>query len=175
MNGKPTFRFLIPTALLCLAALSLKAQGMVVTLKTGGTESYPLSDIRSIRFDEERMFIHRNDGSIVERTIADIEKYSFDKASSVPDGLAERPRLRLFPNPTAAELSVVLTLPGSAEVQVEILDAGGRVLAELYRGPQQGEAIYRWEGNQRGTLPAGQYLCRVLAGGQWITQSFLIQ
>lgn len=83
--------------------------------------------------------------------------------------------LRLFPNPTAAELSVVLTLPGSAEVQVEILDAGGRVLAELYRGPQQGEATYRWEGNKRGTLPAGRYHCRVRAGGQWITQSFLIQ
>jgi len=61
--------------------------------------------------------------------------------SQPTQGLRE---LRTWPNPSSGELAVVFTLPASSHLVVQVWDAQGRFVHELWQGPgQAGENLFR--------------------------------
>jgi len=83
-------------------------------------------------------------------------------------GLPERVTLELIsPNPTRDGVNLQLGLPKSERVKVEIFDAMGRRVSELFNGDiEAGYHSLNWDGNNdRGvTVPTGVYFARVEGG-----------
>ncbi|MDX2135368.1 MAG: Omp28-related outer membrane protein [Saprospiraceae bacterium] len=78
----------------------------------------------------------------------------------------------IFPNPVAEYATLSLNLLESADVQVRIIDAMGRIAVERNYTGVQGEHYLPF---QSAGLANGTYLLSVSANGQMITKPFVIQ
>jgi hypothetical protein len=64
------------------------------------------------------------------------------------------------PNPARGRVSLSLRLPSAGDVRVDVIDAGGRRMRNLYRGPaSSGDLRLNWDGrDERGqSVPPGLY------------------
>jgi len=77
------------------------------------------------------------------------------------------------PNPLRAgrPLAIRFSAPAGERVTLEVLDLGGRRVAELYRGMAGGAAEVRWGGvDARGRgVPAGVYFVRLASSREMTT------
>jgi YD repeat-containing protein len=69
---------------------------------------------------------------------------------------------QLYPNPTASEARIQLSLPRAMSVQVEVFDVMGRPVSVLHDGPMQTEHTLLWNADNR---PNGMYMIRVQGDG----------
>ena len=96
------------------------------------------------------------------------------------DGGAEPLVLRLLPsrpNPGLGGATVAFSLPSTQEVQVDLLDVGGRRVREIARGTMSaGPHSCTWDGrDERGhPLAAGTYWVRLRADGDQRTQKLTL-
>lgn len=84
--------------------------------------------------------------------------------------LAERPALRIAPNPASDVLSLTLELPTQLPVWLEVFDPLGRRVATLMRGETLGAGTMTIPLNV-GNQATGLYLCRLRAGQDIVTQT----
>jgi len=77
-----------------------------------------------------------------------------------------------YPNPFNATTRIAFTLPGPAEVRLDLFDAAGRKVAELLRGPLgAGYHTAVWEATGQ---PSGNYWIRLQADGHLRTQRLVL-
>jgi flagellar hook assembly protein FlgD len=78
------------------------------------------------------------------------------------------------PNPFATSTRIGFALPREAEVRLDVLDVGGRLVRELLAGERRAPGNYsvEWDGTtQRGGRAAsGMYFVRLRAGSEQLTR-----
>ena len=98
-------------------------------------------------------------------------------ASAVDDVVIGRPRLRVLGNVTGSESRLELSLPGQADVSVNIHDARGARVRQLFTGSMAGGTrVLVWDGrNNRGqSVASGVYFIRLKAGRETLTERVVI-
>lgn len=91
-----------------------------------------------------------------------IERMAGQLPTSLNDREVARLQLSVFPNPSAGDLNVAFTLARSASVSIDLLDATGRLVQQLFQGQLSG-------GEQQlplaaGRQPGGLYFLRINDG-----------
>ena len=87
---------------------------------------------------------------------------------SVPSLAAEDAlRLRTGPNPFGNSLQLGFALPYPAEVQIQLIDAGGRMVEQIALGHRDaGEHRFEWSLEQGAAIPNGILFVRLEAAGE---------
>jgi len=68
------------------------------------------------------------------------------------------------PNPSSEAVTLTFRLAEAGEARLEVIDLQGRVVAQVFAGhAEAGEHGFRFDS---GALPAGLYVCRLMAGGR---------
>jgi hypothetical protein len=159
--------------MLFLTSYVTQAQNqLLVTLTNGQSDAFYVSDIRSIKFENNTMFVTENTGAQSSWAIADITEYSFKGANSIGQstGLTSN-QLSIFPNPISDQLSMEYWSLNESKITIELLDVSGKLVRSVFEGIHQGKKTYTWTKD----LPSGMYLCRVVSNYKCITQPFVIQ
>ena len=159
-------------SLLLTFSIGAQAQNqMLVELNDGSTEGYLVSEIRSIKFGAATMIINRFSGNPATYNIADIAQYYFTDATSTGANASVLARnLSINPNPASEQIDVVYTSQNEELITIELLDATGRSIANIYSGTHQGKQAYK----QNLDVPAGLYFCRITAEGKTSTKPFVV-
>lgn len=105
-------------------------------------------------FDDLRIVVETTDPAGVEEAAA--------------NGTKETPRVLTIgaANPFAVATTLYLDLPEAGNVLLDVIDVGGRVVAELWNGPlSAGRHELRWDGADRSgrALPSGTYWTRLVS------------
>jgi hypothetical protein len=166
------FRFYFAAFLSLLVEIVGAQTHLLVQLTSGSTESYPLSDVRSIRFGSENMIINRINAAQINFNIANVVQYSFGDQTPVNASLSDTgAKLALFPNPASDFVDVVYTNTKPESVRIELFDATGRPVYEIFKGIHDGKQAIR----QTIGLQPGLYFCRLSSDGKMLTKSLMIQ
>ena len=150
--------------------LSAQTQ-LIVTLNNSNTETFALTEIRSIKFGTETMNLHSNNGDVITWNISDISSYSFEG----PTGLSETEgfpgKLELFPNPATNQMLISFSSAQSQHITIEILDLLGKKVRDIYSGNHSLHQSYPWQVD----VPQGLYICRVSTKDGITTKSIIIK
>lgn len=118
-----------------LAALAAQAQSIVINLESGGTDSYPLAEVRSITFPGGEMRLNLTDGTAVQWPTDQIRSYAFIDLTTGTDLLVTDPlSLRVSPNPSNGSVRITLRGGGGARLRMDLFDMTGRLLEQVYDG-----------------------------------------
>jgi len=155
-----------------LASIATKAQNqLIVTLTNGQTDAFNVSEVRSIKFVNNSMYLTEIDGSQSIWNIVDILEYGFSGANSMPQtAQSTGSQLKIFPNPVSDYLSIEYWSLHEGKITIELLDLSGKVVRSVFEGTHQGNTIYTWIKD----LPNGTYLCRIASKSKCITKPFII-
>lgn len=162
--------FFIAFVLSNCKTVSAQAQ-LIVTLNNNSTETFDISDIRSLKFGTQTMNLQRNNGSISTWNISEIDNYRFEGVSGIKEADKNIGKLKVFPNPMQEQTNIVFTSPTHHQIRIELLDVLGRAVREIYIGAHVGEHTYTFQAN----VPKGLYLLRLSSEIGELTQSILIQ
>ncbi len=155
-----------------VSSMGLKAQNLVVTLTNSTTETFSVSGIQSIKFGAETMILNELDGTVTTWDIEDIDNYAFDGTANLSDELnIESSNLTVYPNPASNLVNLAFTTSKVTTVTIDVLDASGRVVEQVYQGEHQGEQTYKWNSH----VKSGTYYCRINTGNKIITKPIIIQ
>ena len=158
--------------LILLTSIGLNAQNLIVKLKNSAIESFPLDEINSLKFGQSSLKLYKIDGTIITFDIFDFENYFFNNTLSVDSKLnLKNSDLKLFPNPTTNLLNIQYTSKVSSLITIEILDANGKLIQQVYEGNHEGERIYKWFNE----VPKGNYYCRIITDNKIISKPIIIQ
>jgi choice-of-anchor B domain-containing protein len=108
------------------------------------------------------------DASAVEAAIDDLVIYGTPVTTGVPASAPALAFLGAWPNPASGRVRLGLALPREDEVEVAVLDLGGRLVRALHRGrAAAGTLELSWDGRDQGgrETGAGVYLVRARSGG----------
>ena len=153
-------------------SIGLKAQNLVVTLTNSTTETFSVSGIQSIKFGAETMILNELDGTVTTWNIADIDNYAFDGSANLSEELnIESSNLTVYPNPAGNLVNFAFTTSKATTVTIDVLDASGRLVEQVYQGEHQGEQTYTWNSN----VKTGTYYCRINTGSKTMTKPIVIQ
>jgi hypothetical protein len=163
----------IAFALLILTNNVTHAQSqLLVTLTSGQTDAFNVSDIRSIKFVNNTMNITENNGTQSSWPIVNITEYSFNEATSIGQtSESSSSQLTMFPNPVSDKLSMEYWSFQESKITIELLDLSGKIVRTVFEGIHHGKQTYTWTKD----LPSGIYLCRIVAQSKSITKPFVIQ
>jgi hypothetical protein len=150
--------------------LSAQAQ-LIVTLTNNNTETFAVSEIRSIKFGAQTMNLRRNNGSVSTWNISEIANYRFEGVSGINETEKNIGKLQVFPNPMQEQTSIVFASQTHQHIRIQLLDILGRSVREIYSGPHEGEQTYTFQAD----VPKGLYLLRLIKDNGQLTQSILIQ
>jgi hypothetical protein len=150
--------------------LSAQAQ-LIVNLNNNNTETFVLSDIRSIKFGAETMKLNKNNGSVSTWNISEISNYSFEGVSGLRETESTTGKLEVFPNPATNHMLISFSSAQNHPIMIEILDLLGKKIREIYSGNHVGQQSYFWEVD----IPKGMYICRVSSKSGIVTKSLVIQ
>jgi len=92
------------------------------------------------------------------------------------DAAPQGPVLMSYPNPFSASTNLRYRLSSSQNVELDVLDVAGRVVATLASGVQSaGIHEVKWNAsNARGRLPSGLYLVRIRLGPETFTHKVVV-
>ena len=144
---------------------------LIVTLTNNNTETFAVSEIRSIKFEAQTMNLQRNNGSISTWNISEISNYRFEGVSGIKEADKNIGKLKVFPNPMQEQTNIVFTSATHHQIRIELLDVLGRAVREIYIGAHVGEHTYTFQAD----VPKGLYLLRLSSEIGELTQSILIQ
>jgi ribosomal protein S8 len=144
---------------------------MIVTLNNTNTETFLLTDIRSIKFEAEILNLYKNNGNVSTWNISDIANYRFEGVSGLGEMENNTGKLEVFPNPASNQTMITFSAAQSQTISIELLDLVGRKLRTIYSGNHIGQQSYSWQVD----IPKGIYICRVAAESGIVTQSLIIQ
>lgn len=158
--------------LLFPCCLGIKAQNLVVTLNNSTIETFPIANIQSIKFGTSSMLLKEFDGTVTTWNIQDINNYAFDNTSGIQEIIQSvKSELSIFPNPSVGEVNIQFQSEEKSLITIEIVDANGNQIRQIYRGEHQGKESYEWDGN----VPSGVYYCRILTNNKTITKPVIIK
>ncbi len=148
------------------------AQNLIVTLNNSTIETFPIANIQSIKFGTSSMILNEFDGTVTTWNIQNINNYAFDNTSGIQDIIQSgKSDLSIFPNPSVGEVTIQFQLEEKSLITIEIIDANGNQIRQIYRGEHQGKESYKWDGN----VPNGFYYCRILTNNKTIAKPIIIK
>lgn len=151
-------------------------QNLIVTLNNSSTESFPITDIQSIKFSADEMMLYELNGTTNTWDIDDIDNYAFDGSASIDDAIQiSQEKLTVFPNPATDKISVNFESNSSDKITISIIDINGKVVAYLFEGNHNEVTQIEWSINSEGTVTPGTYLCKIKTSHKVITKPILIQ
>jgi hypothetical protein len=152
--------------------LGLTAQNLVVTLNNTTTETFPIANIKSIKFGISSMILNETDGTVNTWNIQDINNYTFDGSSGIKDLIdINQSNLTIFPNPAVGLVNIQYTAGLMTFITIEIIDINGKSIQQIYHGEQNGKQLYTWGAN----VPKGIYYCRILTENKSISKPIIIK
>jgi hypothetical protein len=154
-----------------VSATSMAQYGMSVELAGGNVETFSVSDIRSIKFNDAAMLVNQYNGVVASYAISDIVKYTFAESTALASIKAEPNALHVFPNPAEEQIDVAYTSEQAEEISIELTDAMGRPVLLIYSGIHQGSRTYK----QTLELPSGLFFCRLSVEGRTMVKPFLVK
>jgi hypothetical protein len=162
----------IALIMMMLTSSVIQAQNLLtVTLTNGQTDSFNVSDIRSLKFVNNTMNLTENDGTLSSWDILDISEYAFnDVISTVETADSTRNQSKIYPNPVSDELTVEYWSSHESKINIELLDLSGKLVRSVFDGINQGKQTYTWTKD----LPSGYYLCRIESATKCITKPLII-
>lgn len=154
----------------CLLSLNGNGQNLYVNLKNLSTESFPLSSVRSISFQQGNMLVNGFNGTSTAYPIANILHYNFVNTTgyAVP---AVHDKVQVFPNPASEEVQIGISSSWEGRISIQIIDASGKCVDKVYEGMHRPGTAYHWKVH----LPAGTYYCLVQNALKTICQPLIIQ
>lgn len=109
--------------------------------------------------------------------LADIGNHRIRRVSSLPlaawPSQAPRRSFQLYPNPAQATATVSYQLARSGPVELTLFDALGREVLRQTRPISTAQLLFTWV-VETATLPAGVYVCQLVADGQILTQRLAV-
>jgi hypothetical protein len=149
--------------------LSAQVQ-MIVTLNNNNTETFALSEIRSLKFGTQTLNLNKSNGSISTWNLSDIANYRFVGLTGSGELKNTAGKLEVFPNPAGNQTRISFSAAHNQQISVEILDLQGKKIRNIYAGNHDGEQSFFWQVD----VPKGMYLCRVATENGILTKSLII-
>ena len=118
--------------LICIICLNIRlsfSQYLVINFSNDSQLEYGIQEIEKVRFENDFMLLHLNDGSVVSWELSLISNYYHSESGlgmTVNSPLRLDPKVNLFPNPSAGSFTLAYTLHSSAEIKVMIFNAEGK-------------------------------------------------
>lgn len=152
------------------------AQDLVVSLTNGNNETFAVADINSIKFGATEMILNETNGTVNTWTIDDIDNYSFDGTTNINnESELLKENVAVFPNPATDKVNIQFNSNQTQQIQIEIVDASGKVIHQVYKGQHKEESSFVWTPQSQGSVGAGNYFCKITTENKVITQSIIIQ
>ena len=170
--NKLAFRFLLSGAFLLPSAESLAQTHLFVKLSGGIIQSYPLNDIRSLRFENSSMIVNPLTSAPVSYSTSSIAEYYFGNSTGTEEvNFPADFLLSIFPNPASDHIAVQYASRGNELIKISLHDATGRIIQSIYEGFHQDRKVYE----QVLDVPAGLYFCRVSSDKKTISKPVVVQ
>jgi hypothetical protein len=157
-------------AIIC--SLGLSAQNLVLTLNNSTIETFPIANIQSIKFGTSSMILNQSDGTVNTWNIQDINNYAFDGLTGVKDLITvSNSNLTIYPNPAIGLVNIQYTTGFNTFITIEIIDANGKPIQQVYQGEHNSSQLYTWDAN----VPKGIYYCRISTDNKSISKPIIIK
>lgn len=158
---------------LALSGYQLRSQTqLIVKLKNNTSETFEVSEIRSIKFLNNNMNLFRKNGSMSSWAISDIQDYSFNIQTGLENGSAiSDDHFKIFPNPASEQVTFGFSSPVKQKIRIELIDLSGKVIRSIFEGNHYTDITYNWSVD----VPKGFYLCRMISDAKSITKTFIVQ
>lgn len=125
---------------------------------------------------QEYMRINKSDGTVMEITISDIRKITFDNLTAVPFQhpiMQQLLKMKLYPNPAKEYVNIDYTLAGTGVVQIDIYSLAGKIISSYTPGYlHKGNYTHRW---QTKGIPTGTYICKISQNQIIIAEKVIIK
>ena len=162
-----------------LITFASQAQFVTYRFTDGSVVIHPVTDVRSTDFEAGTMRVFMWDGTTYEWGLSSLTNYQFGDISTevLEQGAALAPVL-MYPNPSSGEVRIGVTVSGSSEVVVEVMDLRGALVSTVHRGPlPEGARELVWDGRDAHGQPAaaGTYVIRVVQGPRTATHQLILQ
>lgn len=157
-------------------SLQANAQDLIVSLTNSSTETFPVSDILSIKFGSETMILNELDGTVNTWLIDDIDNYSFDGTANLSynENLLKED-VNVYPNPASEKLNIEFSSNISQNISITIVDASGKLVYKVFNGIHQDKNTYIWTPQSQGKVKVGNYFCKIITENKIITQPIVVQ
>lgn len=179
-NFSTALRFLFIVSMLVTAG-SLPAQSIRFSFNNGGNDAvFPLNTVRKITFSGTLLNLHLTSGTTESWEINTIRNYSFDEVTGLKPVSASSTLLdvQVFPNPSPGTITISYTLQKAGDVSVEIYDLQGKLVRQMFHKRQAaGKQSHIWNASdEKGrSVAPGNYICKIVAEGEAVTQRILLQ
>lgn len=168
-------KLLLSSLLLLSTALS-SAQSLVVTKTDGTDETFPFSEIMSMKFQQSDMILYKNDGGMEIWNIDDVSYYSFDESVSTEVFDTQTNwQVLVYPNPSSSQVKIKVDSPKNEKVTVSILDSKGSLVTELFSGIMEEHQEIIWDIKDHKDAQSGTYVCLIQTSDQRITRPIIVQ
>ncbi len=147
------------------------SQNLVVNLINNTTQTFAISNIKSIKFQSSLMILKENNGTITSWDITNINNYSFTSVLAIDDNIfVEKTSLTIFPNPATNLVNIQFDSNLNSIIKIEIIDINGRIIDQIHKGEHLNGQIYKWNSN----VQKGIYYCRLITDYKTITKPVII-
>lgn len=157
-----------------LSNLTVNAQNLVVSLKTGSSSTYPTASIRSIKFGASTMRLNKIDGTSVTWNISDVAQYSFTSGTTTDAQSSTNTKdnlISIYPTPTTDLVTIHYETTQSSQVKIEIIDAHGILIETVFDGEYIGVKDFQWGAQQH----KGIFYCRITSNNTVVTKPIILQ
>lgn len=157
-------------ALLLFTTINSFGQSLFVNLTNSTTDSYLLSNVRSVTFNQNSMIVNEYNGSNTAYQITNIINYTFGStitnlAPQVPDV-----DIDLFPNPITTEINISVKRKIEGQSSIKIWDVAGKLIADVYEGQLLTNQVYRFKVDAK----PGNYYCTIQSSQKTISKPIII-
>lgn len=160
--------YLVGTSTGLYATLSLNGTSTVWVKQGASTLGSAIVDMIDYRLSDGRVIIATHGSGMWSTTISTALSVAHPSTAALKDELFS---VKFFPNPLAENSGIEITLQQPAEVNIEILDELGRLMRRISAGKINAGTQYI--PIKETGLAAGIYYCKIVAGGEIKTVSFL--
>jgi hypothetical protein len=154
--------------LLLFTTLNSFGQSLFVNLTNSTTDSYLLSNVRSITFNQNSMIVNEVIGNVTSYNIPTILNYSFSNSSDLTD-VDNNVNVRVYPNPTTENLFISLGEMNEEKVRIEIWDKSGKMIKSIFDGTHKVNQLYHANLN----IASGTYYCKIITSNKIITKPLI--
>lgn len=165
------FTKLILGSLLFLTNPIIAQYQFVLTLNNSEETAILVSEIQSIKFENQSLILNKFDGNTLNWLISDINNYRFDNVTSATHAEeVETSQIEIYPNPSNGQAIFTFSNPGRQQVSIGIFDLLGQEVLMVYSGMQEGKQTYSIDTQ----IPSGVYICKVVGEQRIWTKSFIV-
>jgi hypothetical protein len=161
-------RFMV--TLLLFTTLNSLGQSLFLNLANSTTDTYLLSNVRSIKFNQNSMIVKEYNGSITAYPINNISNYSFSGTLTSLAPLVSDVDIDLFPNPITTEINISVKRKIEGNSSIKIWDVTGKIIADVYEGQLLTNQVYRCKVNAK----PGNYYCTIQTSQKTISKPIII-